>query len=529
MAASDPTPTGRLAIDNAENWLGLADARSRRRIQNRLNQRASRQRRLAASPQSWPDQNVTASDGGSKSGAVLHSSRGRVTSELHQQDQSYAVAPRHPFATQDPTPPSIEKQIWSLSSISPELQTPAARQLFEHAFVKYWKIGFPRGHGNLLGETVGLALCRTAIAEPTFMGFTLWTQALFFDSIEVRSIGYAAQIRVIAAVRKALSQGTVTNAMIACVAGFNAHTIPQSDSRLRIPPLGLFESLDIEKLGGLKESGDIVPDLKHFRAYKSLLQLHAHMVHRDSGLAEFHTRTNIRGSALDFDPPALPLCHSYQTVHQQDMVPNRPPRDAVDLFTVDDEFKDILLDLKYTLQVLEEYLVDREARREPHPGPFVSYRDIVQHGIYSLPLRQISASQRASTEVCRLAVLVFALGVTQPHPLRSVHRRAVRQLFLAMRDPKQIENQSAGFLFWAAIVGGLGAGIQDPAVATAAAFYRSTVAALSTELKLRTWNDAKLLLQGFLWFERSCDKGGRILWENALKTRNYGHEEQWNY
>ncbi|KAH8657790.1 hypothetical protein BX600DRAFT_59174 [Xylariales sp. PMI_506] len=351
------------------------------------------------------------------------------------------------------------------------------------------------------------------------MDYTMWTQALFFNSPEARRISYAAQIRVLRAFQIAIKQGTINNALIACVTGFNCRAVPRDTGEWG-PILGLFQSVGIETLGGLEQSGYVVPDLDHFAVYRNLLRTNPDLSTRDPGLVEFHNRINIRGSALDFKPPALPLCQSYQNTHLLGMVPNRPPRTAVECFAVDPEFQDLLLDLKYTLHVLEQYLVEREAGLEQlYPGRFVNFRDIIQHGVYSLPLRQIAANQHAATEVCRLAVLVFTLGVTQPHPLRSVHQRATDQLSRALGNPRLTGNQSLGFLFWAAMVGALGAGLDDPVTAGPAGFYHERMVSLATKLRLRKWDEVKLLLQGFLWFDRSCDKGGRVLWDRVRKAR----------
>ncbi|KAH8901183.1 hypothetical protein GQ53DRAFT_800743 [Thozetella sp. PMI_491] len=245
------------------------------------------------------------------------------------------------------------------------------------------------------------------------------------------------------------------------------------------PQIGRFKSLGIEQLGGLDLEGQLETDL-------------------------------IRASIKLGHPSPFRLV-------LEDLNARRRPLTSMLLFRVNKHFKEILLDLRLCCKLLDE-MYDRISAGCPRKdGMLAYYRDIVQYRLLSLPCGC------TEMEIARLASLVFTYGVTHPMVRPEPLRKAVRLLSQSLRMQRYTYGQSAEFLFWAAMVGALGT---NPEAEEEALFqyFVDEISASRKRLNLSTWQSAVAVLKGFIWLDRACNEGARIIWTKFCGTKGDNEE-----
>ncbi|KAH8658427.1 hypothetical protein BX600DRAFT_514922 [Xylariales sp. PMI_506] len=281
-------------------------------------------------------------------------------------------------------------------------------------------------------------------------------------------------------------------------------------------PLGLFKSTGIESLGVLNNSGRVLPYPSQWAFFRRAIAARGGI---DSvtlpGIPEFLTTACIRITCLLGPDELLPigLCRSYREIYESEIVPKRPPASAVQAFKADERYKDVLRDLLFVLQALEKFSAALRRKENPDPGHLAIYREILQHRVLDLP------RDNPTTEICRRTIVLFTVCTTFPHPSRPVQRTAARVLSEALRNPEHTKNQASSFLFWATMIGALGAEAGNEEDAPLTVFFRGELSARIQELGLESWSQAKAHLQRYVWYDRACDEGGRKLWAEVFQIR----------
>lgn len=227
------------------------------------------------------------------------------------------------------------------------------------------------------------------------------------------------------------------------------------------------------------------------------------------------------------------LCKPFRHVLQTWLPQVRSPLTEVAAFPVDDEFKELLLDLRLCCQEIDEYAIRvKKLGDTGSTGMVVPYQNIVQHRLMSRKQRNSGDSDSSNSsvssaeDICRAAVLVFTLGVTFPLPRADPLAHAAADLGRAMRrSNSSSKNQTRPFLFWSAVLGAIATGAAEagasPGVGNENAklyrFFLDQTRRLRGGLGLTTWDSAKAMLKTFVWLDKACDEGAWKVWTQSLR------------
>jgi hypothetical protein len=226
------------------------------------------------------------------------------------------------------------------------------------------------------------------------------------------------------------------------------------------------------------------------------------------GLAENLQVVDNSKVSFTVDRPNFDMCASFRFTLENIMAGLRPRSVEVEGFQVDEHCKEVLLDVLLCCRVIDE-IWDAPIKRhklDDESGMLTQVRRIVQHRLLSLP------RGRSDLEICRLAALIFGYGVIYTCPDPRPMRRLAGQLKNALMETQFTQDQDLEFLFWAAMIGGMGAANGEPDDSPEE-FFINELRALSMELGIKNWKEAKALLERFIWLGKACDQGGELLWE----------------
>ncbi|OQD83029.1 hypothetical protein PENANT_c018G08211 [Penicillium antarcticum] len=151
-------------------------------------------------------------------------------------------------------------------------------------------------------------------------------------------------------------------------------------------------------------------------------------------------------------------------------------------------------------------------------------RNIVQHTLISLkPASELqpffSHPTHASTyEACRLAGLVFGVGVIFPIPAQNtpLHTlaRSIQSILLEPTSSALWSSPSARFaLIWILTLAGIAAHN-----APERAWFVSALADITRRTGLSSWGSLKSVLGSMLWYDTACDQAAEDVWLEGQRT-----------
>jgi hypothetical protein len=142
----------------------------------------------------------------------------------------------------------------------------------------------------------------------------------------------------------------------------------------------------------------------------------------------------------------------------------------------------------------------------------------VQYHLLSLrPAEQFdknSCQHYAVYETCRLAGLVFGIGVTFPlpaerAPFQTLIIRMQAALHVSYLESTWSSEDAVRVLLWVLVIGGIAA--RD---LPERAWFVATLRRITLCSGLSTWQDLKQALKLMLWLDSACDSAGMKLWED---------------
>ncbi|CAG8253481.1 unnamed protein product [Penicillium salamii] len=144
-------------------------------------------------------------------------------------------------------------------------------------------------------------------------------------------------------------------------------------------------------------------------------------------------------------------------------------------------------------------------------------RNLTQHTLLSLaPASNLHAffslSHSATYEACRLAALIFGVGVLFPIPAQNtpLHRLA-RLIQAVLHQPSASELWSSPAtrlpLLWILTLGGIAASDTPERV-----WYTSALRNVMSKTNIQTWPNLKAVLESMLWYDAACDAAAETLW-----------------
>ena len=154
----------------------------------------------------------------------------------------------------------------------------------------------------------------------------------------------------------------------------------------------------------------------------------------------------------------------------------------------------------------------------PHDtGLLADRRNLTEYTLLSVPAAaDISAyfsdpAQQATYEACRLAGLIFGVGVIFPIPAQnSPLNRLAQQIHAILRQPNSTFLWSSPStqipLIWILTLGGIAA-FGTPV----RSFFASALVGIARRSGIHSWADVKKALEAMLWYDLACDQAGEAL------------------
>ncbi|KAK8033693.1 hypothetical protein PG991_003091 [Apiospora marii] len=442
-----------LANDDTEDWSACDDAKLRRRVQNRLNQRAKRKRK-GLDKADEPAQTKAISCQASKS-----------------------IAPAASGVVE------IPRSVDHLRGLSPSLESAICRKMFYTAYTTVWPSILPGG---------GKALLQSCLQDPLLMDATL---ARLAKVLMARTQNQEKHVA-----KKRFTDTVLTTMMtISAESAFD----PTAQGNLK-----LFATGFIVKLGALEVHGRLTYDARQYDLYKRLLiergGIDSFMVPNNR---EYVLMMDLLHVSRTLSTPNFELPRLYQNAISSRLAEARPPDLEVDAFGVAaGKLKEALLDTKLVCSLFGQFVTRPSATL----GAIVSYRNLLLYRLLSLP-RDIPAD-----EICRLALLVVAFGSTYPMPILEPSRIAAHALATRVVDPAYTKGKDDVFLFWACMLGMMAVATRGGA-SPAELAYRQVLTSLIARLELTTWEEARTLLRRYIWPEAICDGGGLTVWLRCVE------------
>ncbi|KAJ5209936.1 Protein of unknown function DUF3468 [Penicillium cf. griseofulvum] len=153
-------------------------------------------------------------------------------------------------------------------------------------------------------------------------------------------------------------------------------------------------------------------------------------------------------------------------------------------------------------------------------------RNLTQHTILCLSpasnLHTFSNPTHATTyEVCRLAALIFGVGVLFPIPAQNTPlNRLARLIHSLLLQPSSSELWSSPSirlpLIWVLTLGGIAANDTPER-----AWFASALGDIARRTGLSSWASIKSILGSMLWYDVACDLAAETLWQETTRRYNY--------
>lgn len=143
-------------------------------------------------------------------------------------------------------------------------------------------------------------------------------------------------------------------------------------------------------------------------------------------------------------------------------------------------------------------------------------RNLAQYNLMCIAPESGLKQDNALSEICRLAAMIYSIGVT--FPLAGVGApfpRLVRMLQAEIQDSGILEDQSLlpssySILLWALTMGGIAADGGPERK-----WYTIALANIMCQYQVDDWKEMKGSLNAILWLDSACDMAGRELWNEA--------------
>ncbi|PYH43611.1 uncharacterized protein BP01DRAFT_95096 [Aspergillus saccharolyticus JOP 1030-1] len=180
------------------------------------------------------------------------------------------------------------------------------------------------------------------------------------------------------------------------------------------------------------------------------------------------------------------------------------------------EMVEVFYGMQTYIKLVESHLATQQ--HNPDYSLLSDQRNLVHYHLLSLPA--VSQFERFDNyqpheimyEICRLAGLIFGVGVVLPLQAQSAPfarlARLIQEALHIHKAPFSWDHPQAHIaLFWVLILGGIAAEDQPER-----AWYVELLSQVAGSHGIRTWDEARKVLRVMLWYDRACERAGRKLW-----------------
>ncbi|KAJ5730899.1 uncharacterized protein N7483_005407 [Penicillium malachiteum] len=182
------------------------------------------------------------------------------------------------------------------------------------------------------------------------------------------------------------------------------------------------------------------------------------------------------------------------------------------------------------MKIVENIGSDAPNRIDVNFALLTDQRNLTEYTLLALPpasavLPYFSHPTQATTyEACRLASLIFGVGVIFPIPAQNSPLQRLAQeiscVLLQQTATALWSSQSTrAALIWILVIGGIAA-FDTPC----RPFYVSSLASTARSSNIHSWDEVKCLLENILWYHKAGDKPGKVLWK---EVEQFWPETKW--
>ncbi|GIK04255.1 hypothetical protein Aspvir_008334 [Aspergillus viridinutans] len=179
-----------------------------------------------------------------------------------------------------------------------------------------------------------------------------------------------------------------------------------------------------------------------------------------------------------------------------------------------------MADVFQALRVYTNIVIEHMQAFQPNPdlSLLCDQRNLVQYHLLNLPSARSLASwfptplHQTVYEACRLAALIYAVGVTFPLPSQcSPHPRLAKLLQETLQTPDApslwTHPQAQVVLLWVLTLGGIAAENRPERD-----WFVHTLGQAASRNGIYCWSELKAVLEFMLWYDTACDRAGYTLW-----------------
>ncbi|KIV80117.1 hypothetical protein PV11_07640 [Exophiala sideris] len=521
----------REARSEEDDWAGLSEIKLRKKIQNRLNQRSYRRRRAE-------QREAERARKGSATRVKQKRSPIALAPRLAQTQTQTVVLDCPLICSDQGSCISEPKTSADLSCLDTKLLIPACRPkqidspfggcatlLLDHDVrrVHHYacSVLWPSFGHHIIStdETLTSAFFRLSMTDELLLNTFVWTAAVemsLHDNTantmqKNKAVMLSCQTKAVKTVREQIEQGSVTDAVIFAVLALaisDTEPVPVAQEK---PCYGSFDP-PLRSLGWLEYLSRLRWTRSHMDVLRRLVAARGGLDNIETpGIAEQTQSTDILQSSLTLSKPTFALCSSYRHVLEHQIKWVRPPRERAAHFDiVDDNFKDLLLDMRMYCRILEKF----EGSKHENFASWETnvYRNLIQFRLLLLPKAD------GITQLCRLTALIFSYGVIYPLACPDPLEVLVRQLKDAVSATVTAMHEAADFLLWVCVIGGMAATSRADE-----SYFVAMLKMLFSRLGVANFAQLKEVLQKYIWLSKACDSGALVL-ANQVEPAAFGLE-----
>ncbi|RAL11920.1 uncharacterized protein BO97DRAFT_443623 [Aspergillus homomorphus CBS 101889] len=186
------------------------------------------------------------------------------------------------------------------------------------------------------------------------------------------------------------------------------------------------------------------------------------------------------------------------------------------------EMVEVFYGMQAYIKLVESHMTTQHCN--PDYSLLSDQRNLVHYNLLSLPA--LSSFDRFSDyqpheimyEICRLAGLIFGVGVVLPlqaqsAPLAQLATFIQEALYISKSPFSWDHPQARTALFWVLFLGGIAAEDRPER-----AWYVELISQVAGSHGIYTWDEARKILRVMLWYDRACERGGRKLWLEVKRS-----------
>lgn len=161
--------------------------------------------------------------------------------------------------------------------------------------------------------------------------------------------------------------------------------------------------------------------------------------------------------------------------------------------------------------VLERYISGESPQMDNQT--LCDWRNLLQHRVSSLPMRQDRAISSIQYEIFRISLIIYSIGVTFPLPGPGAPFLPLAKMLLSnlrclnFELVSSVVPESQDIFLWVLTMGCIAAtGSADRS------WFAKRLCAHIISRDIVEWSQYKTRLKKFLWLDLACDMAGRFVW-----------------